>query len=131
MRCARLELKAKDGLVKIERAVLDNRDSTIRVAGIINLQDEKLALKAQSRPKDFSPLSLNTPVTVGGTLGAPAVGIDGKRLGAKVLGAAVLAAVAAPLAAVLPFIEFPKEAEQGDVCAVDSAREPPPAPAKR
>ena len=82
-----------------------------------------MALRARSMPKDFSPLSLRTPVLVTGTLAKPQVGLDGRALGVRALAAAALAVIAAPLAALLPFID-PGEAETGDPC-VDR-----PAPAK-
>lgn len=122
MRCARAALVAKDGLVRIERFVLDNRDSTLRAAGQVNLRDETLAARIVSRPKDVSPLSLRTPVTLGGTLAQPAVGIEGRKLAGKVIGSLVLGALVGPLAALVPLLDT-GDAEAGDPCA------PPKAPA--
>ncbi|MEO5733830.1 MAG: AsmA family protein [Rubrivivax sp.] len=118
MRCARADFSVTKGTVKIERLVIDNADSTIRAAGRINLQEESLALMAASRPKDFSPLSLNSTVTITGKLKSPSIGIDVKRLTAKAAGAAVLGAVVGPLAALLPFIELGTDDPKVDVCAV-------------
>lgn len=116
LRCARVELRFERGVATLQRAVLDNADSTLRVAGRVNLRDESLALVARSRPKDFSPLSLRAPVTVSGTLAKPQVGIDGRGLAGKVIGSVVLGAVVAPLAALLPLVE-PGSGEQADPCA--------------
>lgn len=123
LRCARVDLQVDNGVVQPRVAVLDNRDSTIRIDGRIDLRDESLALRAVSRPKDFSPLSLRTPIVVGGTLAAPKAGIEGSRLAGKVLGAAVLGAAVAPLAALLPLVD-PGQRDGGDPCAA-----PAPAPA--
>jgi uncharacterized protein involved in outer membrane biogenesis len=105
LRCARLDLQLQRGVVQPRVAVLDSRDSTTRVQGQVNLRDESLALKATTRPKDLSPLSLRTPILVGGTLGAPAISLDGKTLAGKLLGAAALGALVGPLAALLPLVD--------------------------
>ena len=123
LRCARVDLAIDHGVAVIQRAVLDNADSTLRLDGRIDLRNETLALRARSMPKDFSPLSLRAPVLVTGTLAKPQVGLDGRGLGARALAATALAVIAAPLAALLPFID-PGEGRSGDPC-VD-----PPAPAK-
>ena len=106
LRCAVLDLQLHNGVVRPRRAVLDNADSTLRVAGQVDLRDETLALQLQVKPKDFSPLSLRVPIVVSGTLGAPVVGVDGKRLAVKALGALALGAVVAPVAALLPLLDL-------------------------
>ncbi len=116
LRCALLDLQLQNGVVRPLRAVLDNADSTLRLAGQVDLRDETLALQAQVKPKDFSPLSLRVPVVITGTLGAPVVGVDGKRLAGKALGMLALAAVVAPAAALLPLLEA-GSSDKGDPCA--------------
>ena len=123
LRCARVDLAIDHGVAVIQRAVLDNADSTLRLDGRIDLRNETLALRARSMPKDFSPLSLRAPVLVTGTLAKPQVGLDGRALGARALAATALAVIAAPLAALLPFIDT-GESKSGDPCL------DPPAPAK-
>lgn len=120
LRCARLDLVIDDGVVKPRVAVLDNRDSTIRIDGQIDLRDETLALRATAKPKDFSPLSLRSPVIVGGTLAAPKAGVEGQRLAAKVLGSLVLGGAVAPLAALIPLVD-PGEREAADPCVTPAA----------
>lgn len=127
LRCARVDLAIQGGIATPRQAVFDNPDSTIRVNGTINLRDETLDLRAVSRPKDFSPFTLRTPVKVTGTLADPSFGIDGERLAAKAAAAAVLGAVAAPLAALVPFIDRGKKVE--DPCAAEPAKAPASAPA--
>jgi uncharacterized protein involved in outer membrane biogenesis len=115
LRCARVELSVRNGLVQTRQAVLDNADSTVRVAAQLNLRDESIALRAVARPKDVSLLSLRAPVTVSGTLANPQLGIDGKRLAGRLLGAAALAAAVGPLAALLPLVD-PGDRGAGDPC---------------
>ncbi|QIM54230.1 AsmA family protein [Hydrogenophaga crocea] len=115
LRCARFDLVARDGVVEPRLAVLDNRDSTVRLGGRVNLRDESLALRVVTQPKDWTPLSLRTPVTVTGTLGRPQVGIEGRRLAGRLAGAIALGAVAGPAAAVIPLVDLGKPGE-GDPC---------------
>ncbi len=85
----------------------------------MSLRTEALDLRAVVSPKDFSPLTLRTPVQVRGTLGDPAVSLDFGKLAGKA-GAAALLSLLNPLAAMIPFIDpgAGKEARQaGAECA--------------
>jgi uncharacterized protein involved in outer membrane biogenesis len=125
LRCARLELQSVKGVVRTRVAVIDNKDSTIRVTGQIDMRDETMALRATVLPKDFSPLSLRAPLTVSGTLAKPVVGLDAQQLGGKVLGAAALGMAVAPLAALIPLLDL------GRKPTTDPCSAPPPAAAAR
>jgi AsmA protein len=111
-----VQLVSQRGVVQLRQAVLDSRDSTLFVAGQISLKDEAMALRVNVKPKDFSLLSLRTPLTVDGTLGAPKVGVQGGGLAAKLLGAAALGAVATPAAALLMLVD-PGSRSAQDPCA--------------
>jgi uncharacterized protein involved in outer membrane biogenesis len=130
LRCARFDLVMRQGVVRPRLAVIDNSDSTVHFTGQVDLRDETLALQAQVKPKDFSLLALRAPLTVGGTLAAPQVGIDGKRLAGRVLGAVALAVLAAPAAVLLPFVDTGSP-ESGDPCVVPKAAAPAPAAAPK
>ena len=125
LRCARFDLISRAGVVTPTLAVIDNRDSTIRITGEVSLRDESLALRVVTQPKDWSPLSLRTPVTVTGSLGNPQVGIEAKGLVGRVLGAVALGAVAGPAAALLPLIEQ-GSTNAVDPCTVAAAKPTPP-----
>jgi AsmA family protein len=125
LRCARLDVVLRNGVVQPRLAVIDNKDSTIHLSGQVDLRDESLALRATVQPKDFSPLALRAPLTVSGTLGAPHLGVDAKRLTGKALGAAALGAVVAPLAALLPLMDL-GQAPKDDPCA-EAPQTPPEA----
>lgn len=120
LRCARVRLAVDDGVATLRQAVLDNRDSTVRMAGEVNLAKETLSVVMRARPKDLSPLSLRAPVQVTGPWRAPKVGIEGKRIAGRVAGAVALGAALGPLAALLPLID-PGEKPPGDPCATPSA----------
>ena len=116
LRCARVQATARNGVVRTDRGVIDNADSTLRLAGELNLKDETLALVVTSRPKDFSPLSLRTPITLRGTLAQPRIGLEGGKLVGKVGAAVALGAAIGPFAALIPLIDFGQK-EEGDACA--------------
>lgn len=123
LRCARFDLAMRQGVVRPRLAVIDNSDSTVRITGQVDLRDETLALQAHVEPKDFSLLALRAPLTVGGTLGAPRVGIESKRLAGRVLGAVALGVLAAPAAVLLPFVDTGSP-ESGDPCIEPKAAVP-------
>jgi uncharacterized protein involved in outer membrane biogenesis len=127
LNCARFDMVARNGVLEPRLAVIDNRDSTVRIDGHVNLRDESMALRLVAKPKDWSPLSLRTPITVTGTLGNPDVGIEGRRLAGRVLGALALGAAAGPAAAVIPLIEQ-GDKTGGDPCVLVATA---PAPAKK
>jgi uncharacterized protein involved in outer membrane biogenesis len=103
--CALIQSDIGHGVVRIRRAVLDTDDSTLTLGGQLNLADETLALRSDITPKDFSPFSLRAPILLSGTLAAPKVGVAGSRVAGR-LAAALALGVAAPVAALLPFLEF-------------------------
>lgn len=104
LRCARVDLQIRNGIATPTLAMLDNRDSTVRIEGRIDLRDESLALRATVRPKDVSPLALRSPLVVSGHLADPKVGIEGGRLLPRLLAALALGFIAPP-AAVLPLVD--------------------------
>lgn len=120
LRCARFDLVASDGVIKPTLAVVDNEDSTMWITGQVSLRDESLDLHVVTRPKDWSLVSLRTPITVTGTMANPNVGIEPQRLAGRLLGALALGAVAGPAAAILPLIEQGSK-EGADPCNPDLA----------
>ena len=116
LRCARFDMVARNGVMEPRLAVIDNRDSTVRITGNVNLRDETMSLRLVTQPKDWSPISLRTPITVNGTLGKPAVGIEARNLAGRLLGAVALGVVAGPAAAVIPLIEQGQKTEGEDPC---------------
>ncbi|WP_171020039.1 AsmA family protein [Hydrogenophaga sp. 2FB] len=134
LRCARFDLVANDGLIVPKLAVLDNRDSTVRATGQVNLRDESMALRVVTQPKDWSPLSLRTPINVTGSLGKPDVGIEARGLVGRVLAAVALGAAAGPAAAVVPLVERGKKDDTADPCLTPTAaatQTPPTANTKK
>ena len=126
LNCARLQSVVNAGVMRIREAMFDTDDSSLKVTGQLNLADESLALRGEITPKDFSPFSLRSPLLVGGTLAAPQIGVESGKLMARVVAALALGA-AAPVAAVLPFLEFGSEPGPADQ-PCGAARKKAPAP---
>jgi len=113
VQCAVADLAVAGGKFTPRVMVIDTKDSTILVDGSLSLATEQLDLRAIVSPKDFSPLTLRTPVRVRGSFAAPEVSLEKGPLG-RTIGAAALLALVNPLAAIIPFIDVarPDEAQQ-------------------
>ena len=104
VQCAVADLVAQDGLFRPRVMVLDTTDSSVWVEGTLSLATEALDLRAVVMPKDFSPLTLRTPLHVGGSFAKPEVSVEKGPLGVK-LGAAFLLGLINPLAALIPLVD--------------------------
>jgi len=119
IQCNVADLDIENGVARPKVFVVNTRDSTVWIDGTVSFRDESLDLRFVVSPKDFSPLTLRTPVRVRGTLGKPAVSLELGKLAGKA-GAAGLLALLNPLAAIIPFIDpgAKKDAAQTDAeCA--------------
>jgi uncharacterized protein involved in outer membrane biogenesis len=76
LRCAAAAFDVQKGLMSSKAIVLDTADTVIDGTGTVSLADETLAIRLQPSPKDPSILSLRSPLTIGGTFGAPTVSPD-------------------------------------------------------
>ena len=115
LRCARVQARVSKGVVGPVQGVLDNSDSTIRLDGQIDLRNEAMDLRLVAKPKDFSPLSLRSPVQVRGSLSQPRLSVAAGPVAARVLGALALGAVA-PVLAWVPLFDA-GEGKEADACA--------------
>ncbi|HSC63732.1 MAG TPA: AsmA family protein [Caldimonas sp.] len=115
IQCNVADLDIVKGIARPKVFVVNTRDSTIWIDGTVSFRDESLDLRFVVSPKDFSPLTLRTPVHVRGTLGKPAVSLELGKLAGKA-GAAGLLALLNPLAAIIPFIDpgSKRDAAQSD-----------------
>lgn len=125
LNCARVDGAFKGGVLRPRSAVIDNRDSRIDIDGRVSLADETLDLRVVTHPKDFSPLTLRSPVRVQGSLGDPRVALEGKALGGKAIAAVALGALTPP-AALLAFVD---PGEKLPPVSCDSPRTEPAKPA--
>lgn len=120
--CALVDLVADKGTVTSNLLLFNTKDTIFFVQGSIDFRNERLNLKLLQSPKDWSPLSLRSPVTIGGTLGDPSVGVEAAPIVLKVLSSIILGAVT-PLAALLPFIEMGDDStREGCAPAIEAVR---------
>ncbi|WP_341709539.1 AsmA family protein [Limnobacter sp.] len=115
MTCAYADLNANNGVLQPRAFVIDTQDSAMWVNGSISMKTEALNLRVVVTPKDFSPVSLRTPLLITGTMGSPDVSLEKGPLAGKVAGA-VLLSVLNPFAALIPFVEMgtPDSAENAN-----------------
>ncbi len=103
--CNVVDLDVVNGVAKPKVFVLNTPDSTIFVDGTVSLRTEALDLRSVVSPKDFSPLTLRTPILIRGTLGDPKVSVEMNRLVGKAAAATLLGLLFTPLAAIVPFVD--------------------------
>lgn len=113
MKCALADLEASEGVLRPRAFVIDTQDSALWVNGSISMKTEALDLQVAVTPKDFSPLSLRTPLRISGTMATPEVSLQKGPLAAKVAGAALLSLIN-PFAALIPFLDAGSPESQQD-----------------
>ncbi len=113
--CARVSGKIVNGIFTPAEALIVNKDSVLRVTGLVDMNQEALKLTLRAMPKDASLFSLQTPIVVSGSFAKPSVGLDNKSLMGRVLASIALGAVAGPAAAI-PFVQLPSDNGKGDPC---------------
>jgi uncharacterized protein involved in outer membrane biogenesis len=102
--CNVADLDVVKGVAQPKVFVLNTKDSTVWIDGTVSLKTEAMDLRAVVSPKDFSPLTLRTPIHVKGMLGKPTVSLEVGKLAGKA-GASALLALLNPLAAIIPFVD--------------------------
>ncbi|MBV9862358.1 MAG: AsmA family protein [Alphaproteobacteria bacterium] len=103
--CVATRFTAKGGIATAQTLMVDTTVSTILGQGNIDFKDETLDLRFVPQPKQYSPLSLRSPIDVTGALGHPSVRPEPQTLIAK-LGAAIGLGVVAGPAAILPLSDL-------------------------
>ena len=104
VRCAIADFAAKDGILNTNVFVFDTQVVNVGGEGTVNLKNETMNLKLNPEPKNQSIASLNSPLFIKGTFGAPKFNVEWKRVGAKGIAATVLGLIS-PALAVLPLMK--------------------------
>lgn len=128
LNCLASDFDVKSGVMHARTFVVDTEDAIIGVEGQINLARERLALTIRPESKGMRVFSLRSPLHVAGTFDDPDIGVDMGAVGLKAGAAAVLGAVAAPLAALLALIEPGEEEKSPCGALLAQARKKPTAP---
>src|SRR5690348_5835731 len=124
LNCASADLVAKQGLMRPQIFVIDSEPMMIDVDGSINLANETLDLTIHPHSKGVRVLSLRSPLYLRGTLKHPDAGVEKGPLLARGVGAAVLGAVAAPVAALAALIAPSHDEENACRGVIEAMRKP-------
>jgi AsmA protein len=123
IRCAIADFGVKGGMMQANAIVFDTAVVNVQGGGNINLKSEAMDITLKPEPKDRSIASLNSPLYIRGTFGAPEVGPDMGRLAARGAGA-ILMGILNPLLAVLPLMEEGKGKDSPCGQLIAQARKP-------
>ena len=104
VQCAVADLIADGGVFRPRVMVVDTTDTAVWVEGSLSMATEAIDLRAVVTPKDFSPMTLRTPLRVRGTFTHLKVSVEKKPLEVK-LASAFLLSLVNPLAALIPFVD--------------------------
>ncbi|HEY3075504.1 MAG TPA: AsmA family protein [Burkholderiales bacterium] len=108
IRCAIADFGVKDGMMRTNAFVFDTQVVNVEGTGSVNLKSEEMDVTLNPHPKDRSVASLNSPLYIRGTFGAPKVAPDWKRMGARGAGAVAMG-ILSPFLAVLPLMQEGKD----------------------
>lgn len=104
LQCAVVDLKASNGVIQPDVALVDTPVTLVLMHGNIDLGQEKFDLLLAAKPKNFSPLTVRSPIKIQGSFADPKVRPEAGPIAARLLGSVALAFVN-PLAAILPYLD--------------------------
>ena len=115
LNCMATDFRVDKGLMNARRFVIDTDEALVDVDGTINLANEELDLVLRPQTKGLRVLSLRAPLYVKGPFSRPKISVDKKVLAMKGGAALLLAAIAPPLAAIVPLTQ--QQADKNVDCA--------------
>jgi uncharacterized protein involved in outer membrane biogenesis len=130
IRCAVADFTVRNGVLQADRVVFDTSVVKVTGSGTIDLGTEAIRLGLKGDTKRFRISHVFLPLTIGGTLAAPTLGVNPAPAAAQVGAAVALGAVLTPLAAILPFVD-PGLAKNADCAALMSEAGSTAAPISR
>ncbi|MFO1154272.1 MAG: AsmA family protein [Rhodospirillales bacterium] len=105
IRCVVADLAAEQGVFDVRTLVFDTTDTNVVGTGKINMRDETLDLRLRAYPKDFSPFTLRTPLSVQGTFASPQAFPDPAHIGVESTAQKILNGILTVLTGVLPPVD--------------------------
>lgn len=130
IRCAVADFRVKGGVMTVQSIVLDTGVVLVSGSGQIDMRNETVHMRLSGRPKKFRLIRLSAPITVKGPWTGPKIGVDLVKAAPQALLSIAVGVLAAPLAAILPFVS-PGLAHNADCAALVSAATDRGAPVKR
>jgi uncharacterized protein involved in outer membrane biogenesis len=100
------DLVLQRGVLNLRTVLLDTEDVLVAATGNVNLARERLEVRLRSESKSFTIGTLPTAILIAGSFRNPSVGPELGELLARGGAAAGLAALLAPVAGLLPTIQF-------------------------
>jgi hypothetical protein len=100
------DLPLQRGVLNLRTVLLDTEDVLISATGQVNLARERLEVRLRSDSKSFTVGALPTSILIAGSFRNPSVEPEVTELAARGGAATGLAALLAPLAGILPTIQF-------------------------
>ena len=128
LNCLAADFDVNKGVMQSKVFVVDTEEAIIRVNGTVSLANEQMDLTIRPDTKAMRLFTLRAPLYVRGPFSKPDVSVDKGVLALKAGGAAVLAAVAAPVAALVPLINMGPGANSDCGRLAALARQKPTAP---
>lgn len=98
VRCGFADFSVASGVMTTRRLAFDTSDTVIFGEGSVNLQNERISMRLEPKPKDHSFFTLRAPLLATGTFKDPSFRPDMKRVTLRVLAGAALASLAPPAA---------------------------------
>lgn len=129
MNCLASDFAVTNGSMDARSFVLDTSDAVVNITGNINLANEVLALDVRPKSKGVRIFSLRSPLYAKGTFKHPDIGLYKGVIALKAGAAVGLAAIAAPVAAVVPLINMGRTEDTDCASLLAEASKPPTAPA--
>lgn len=117
VRCGVADFEMRKGTLHAKNIVFDTDNMLINGSGKIDLEQETYDLSIQGHPKKLRLLRVKAPILVRGPLRKPKVGLESGDVLKQTGIAVVVAAITAPLAAVLAFVD-PGLADDADCSAL-------------
>jgi AsmA family protein len=105
IRCIVADLPVQQGVFDARTLIFDTTDTIIYGSGRINMREETADMTLTPVPKDFSPLSLRTPIRIQGTFAEPSIFPDPAGLGVDTTIKKIVDAVLTPLIGLVPPID--------------------------
>jgi len=132
LNCLAADFDVKKGVMQSQVFVVDTKEAIINVSGNVNLANEGMDLTVKPETKALRLFTLRAPLYVRGTFSDPDVSVDKKTLALKAGGAAALATIAAPVAALLPLINTGpgQDSDCARLVALANAKPTAPPPGK-
>jgi len=104
VRCAIASFRAQDGVLQVQKLVIDTDPVLVNGEGEIRLDTEAIDLSLYGEPKSQRLLRLHSPILVRGTILHPSIGLQAGNAAARTGKALALGVVLAPLE-VLGFVD--------------------------